>query len=133
MRFWIEVSFMDRSLQKNLQAKEKVVILNVAGIHGTKDMKTEKIPMTVKGVESPVFSIEAYVHLPIGVGNTCHDYEELKQKFDRSSILPNSLFNLMEIGILLGQNFYDHQMPVDNRKAQNCEPFAFPTKLGWKI
>ena len=55
MRFWIEVSFMDRSLQKKLEAKEKFVTLKVAGIYGTKDMKTEKIPMTVKGVESPFF------------------------------------------------------------------------------
>ena len=84
------VSVIDWSLQKKLQAKKKDVTLNVTGIHGTKDMKTEENLVTVKGVDSPMFSLEAYVHPSIAFGNAAYDYEELEQKFDHLSGLLNS-------------------------------------------
>ena len=39
----------------------------------------------------------------------------------------------MEIGIILGQDVYDLQRPVDYRKGQASEPFAVLTKLGWVV
>ena len=128
-----KASFIDRSQQKKLQAKGKDVTLNLAGIHGTKDMKTEKISVTVKAVDSLVFLLEAYVHPSIGVASASYDYEELKQKFDHLSVSPNSSFNLMEIGVILGQNCYDLLMPVDYKTGQKSEPFAVLTKLGWTV
>ena len=43
------VSFIDQSVQEKLRAQGTDVTLNIAGIHGTKDLKTEKIPLKNKG------------------------------------------------------------------------------------
>ena len=67
------------------------------------------------------------------LSNASYDYEELKRKFSHLSVLPNSSFNLMEIGIILGQDVYDLQRPVDYRKGQTSEPFAVLTKPGWVV
>ena len=53
------VSFIDQSIQEKLQARGKEVALNIAGIHVTKDLKTEKVHLTMKGLHSKVNSLEA--------------------------------------------------------------------------
>ena len=40
------VSFIDQSVKDQLQAKGTDVTLNIAGIHGTQDLRTEKVPIT---------------------------------------------------------------------------------------
>ena len=49
------VSFIDQSVKDQLQAKGTDVTLNIAGIHGTQDLRTEKVPITVKGLHSNTF------------------------------------------------------------------------------
>ena len=44
------VSFIDQSVKDQLQAKGTDVTLNIAGIHGTQDLRTEKVPITIKGL-----------------------------------------------------------------------------------
>ena len=39
------VSFVDRSVNEKLRAKSTDFTLNIAGIHGTKDLKTEIVPL----------------------------------------------------------------------------------------
>ena len=56
------VSFIDQSVQQKLRAQGTDATLNIAGIHGTKDLKTEKIPLKIKGLHSKVHSIEAFAH-----------------------------------------------------------------------
>ena len=56
------VSFIDQSVKDQLQAKGTDVTLNIAGIHGTQDLRTEKVPITIKGLNSKVHSIEAFAH-----------------------------------------------------------------------
>ena len=43
------VSFIDQSVQEKMQAAGTDVTLNIAGIHGTRDLKTEKVPLKIKG------------------------------------------------------------------------------------
>ena len=48
------VSFIDQSVKDQLQTKGTEVTLNIAGIHGTHDLRTEKVPITIKGLHSKV-------------------------------------------------------------------------------
>ena len=126
------VSFIDQSVKDQLQAKGTDVTLNIAGIHGTQDLRTEKVPITIKGLHSKVHSIEAFAHPSISLGNT-YDYKELKNKFRHLNVLANRTFNLMEVGIILGQDAYEIQRPLDYKIGTRSEPFAVLTELGWVV
>ena len=127
------VSFIDKSLRRKLQAEGNGVTLNVVGIHGTKDLLTEKVRVTVKGLNSISFPVEAFEHKSISMGNASYNYEELKDRFDHLTVLPNHKFNLMEIGLILGQDVYDLQRPLDYRIGKIEERYAMLSKLGWVV
>ena len=82
------VSFIDQSVQEKLQAQGTDVTLNIAGIHGTTDLKTERVPLKIKGLHSKVHSIEAFAHSSISPGNTIFNYNKLKRSFNHLSVLP---------------------------------------------
>ena len=106
------VSFIDQIVKGQLQAKGTDVILNIAGIHGTQDLRTKKVPITIKGLHSKVHSIEAFAHPSISLGNTTYDYKELKNKFRHLNVLTNRRFNLMEG--TFGKEWYLPHHPVLN-------------------
>ena len=124
------VSFIDQSVKHRLQAKATDVTLNIAGIHGTQDLRTEKVPLTIKGLHSKAHSIEAFAHPSISLGNTTYDYKELKNNFRHLNVLTNRTFNLMEVGIILGRDAYKIQRPLDYKSGTRSEPFAVLTELG---
>ena len=107
------VSFIDQSVKNQLQAKGTDVALNIAGIHGTQNLRTEKVPITIKGLHSKVYSIEAFAQPSISFGNTTYDYKELKKNFRHLNVLTNRTFNLMEVGIIIGQDANEIQRPLD--------------------
>ena len=107
------VSFINQIVQEKLRAQNTDVTLSIAGIHGTKNLKTEKVPLKIRGLHSKVHSIEAFVLMSISLGNTNYNYNKLKQSFNHLSVLPNKSFNLMEVGIILGQDAYELQRPLD--------------------
>ena len=127
------VSFIDQSVQEKLRAQGTDVTLNIAGIHGTKDLKTEKVPLKIKGLHSKMHSIEAFAHPSISLGNTNYNYNKLKQSFNHLGVLPDKNFNLMEVGIILGQDAYELQRPLDYKIGTRSEPFAVLTELGWVV
>ena len=100
------VSFVEQSVNEKLRVKGTDVTLNIAGIHGTKDLKTEMVPIKIKGPHSIVHSIEAFVHPSISLGTTNYDYNKLKQSFNHLNVLPNKTFNLTDVGIIFGQGAY---------------------------
>ena len=108
-------SFIDQSVKDQLQAKGTDVTLNIASIHGTQDLRTENTPITIKGLYSKVHSIEAFANPSISLGNTTYDYNELKNKFKHLNVLTKRIFNLMKVGIILGQDGYEIQRPLDNK------------------
>ena len=124
------VSFIDQSVKDQLQAKGTDVTLNIAGIHGTQDLRTGKVPITIKGLHSKVHSSEAFAHSSISLGNTTYDYKELKNKFIHLNVLTNRTFNLMEVVIILGQDAYKIQRPLDYKIGTRRNPFAVLTELG---
>ena len=127
------VSFIDQIVKDQLQAKGADVTLNIAGIHGTQDLRTEKVPITIKGLHSKVHSIEAFANPSISLGNTIYDYKELKNNFRHLNVLTNRTFNLMEVGIILGQDAYEIQRPLDYKIGTRSEPFAVLTEIGWVV
>ena len=64
------VSLIDQSVRDQLEAKGTVFALNITGIHGTQDLRTEKVPTTIKGQHSKVHSIEAFANPSISLGYT---------------------------------------------------------------
>ena len=127
------VSFIDQSVQEKLRTQGTDVTLNIAGIHGTKDLKREMFHLKIKVLPSKVHSIEAFAHPSISLGNTNDNYNKLKQSFNHLSVLPNKSFNLMEVGISLGQDAQELQRPLDYTIGTRCEPFAVLTELGWVV
>ena len=127
------VSFIDQSVNDQLQAKGTDVTLNIAGINGTQDLRTEKVSITIKGLHLKVHSIEAFAHPSISLGNTTYDYKELKSNFRHLNVLTNRIFNLMEEGIILGQDSYEIQRPLDYKIGTQNEPFAVLKELGWAV
>ena len=72
------VSFIDQIVTSpKLRAQGPDVMLNIAGIHGTKDLKTEKVPLKIKGLHSKGHSIEAFTHPSVPMGNTNYNYKKL--------------------------------------------------------
>ena len=120
-------------MQENLRAQGTDVTLNIAGIHGTKDLKPEKVPLKIKGLHSKVHSIETFAHPSISLGNTYYNYNKLEQSFNHLSVLPNKSFNLMEVGIILGQDAYVLQRPLDYKIGTRSETVAVLKKLGWVV
>ena len=122
-------------MQEKLPVQGTDVTVNIAGIHGTKHLKTEKVPLKIKGLHSKVRSIEAFAHPSISLGNTNYNYNKVKQSFNHLSVLPNESFNLMQVGIILGQDpwSYELQRPLDYKMGTQSEPFAVLTKLGWVV
>ena len=59
-------SFIDQSVQEKLRAQGTDVTLNIAGIHGTKDLETERVPLKVKELHSKV---NAFADPSITFGN----------------------------------------------------------------
>ena len=127
------VSFIDQSVQEKLRAQGTDMTLNIAGIHGTKDLKTENVPLKIRGLHSKVNSIEAFAQPSISLGNTNYNYNKLKQSFNHLSVLPNKSFNLMEVGSILDQDAYELQRPLDYIIETRSEPFAVLTELGWVV
>ena len=127
------VSFIDQRVQEKLRAQGTDVTLNIAGIHGTKDLSTEKVPLKVKGLHSKVHSIEAFSHPSLSLRNANYNYNKLKQSFNHLSVLPNKKFNLMEVCIILGQEVYELPHPLDYKIGTWSEPFAVLTELGWVV
>ena len=94
------------------------------------DLMREKVPITIKGLHSKLHSIEAFAHPSISLGNTKYDYKELMDNLKHLNVLTNRTFNLMEVGIILGQDAYEIQRPLDYKTGTRSEPFAVLTELG---
>ena len=93
-------------MQERLRARCcAVATLNIADIHGTKDLKTEKTPLKIEGLHSKVNSVEAFAHLSIA--------------------LRNKSLNLTDVGIIHGEDVYElqHQPDYMTGKEVNLSPF----------
>ena len=127
------VSIIDQSTREKLQARGTDFTLNIAGIHGTKELKTEKVPLIIKGLHSRVHSLEAFVHPLISLGKTNYDCNNMKKIFGYLSVLPNRSFNFTEVGIVFSQEAYELQKALDYKIGTRKESVAVLTELGWVV
>ena len=89
------VSFIDQSVREKFWAQGANVTFNIAGIHGKKDLKIERVPLKTMRLHSMVHSIEAFAHPSISLGNSKYNYNKVKQSYSHLSDLPNRSSNLI--------------------------------------
>ena len=65
------------------------------------------------------------------LGSKCYDYPALKKKYQHLDVLPNAIFDLKNVKVVLGQDNYHLLFPDEYRKGRKHEPWAVKTKLGW--
>ena len=88
------------------------------------------VPITIKGLHSKVHSIETFAHPSISLGNITNDHKELKNNFRPLNVLTNRTFVLMGVGVILGQDVWEIQRPLDYKIGTRSESFAVLTDLG---
>ena len=123
------VSFIDQSVQEVTSPRHAQHSWHTRN----EESEDRKFPLKIKGLHSKVHSIEAFAHPSISLGNTNYKYNKLKQSFNYLSVLPNKSFNLMEIGIILGQDACELQSALDYKIGTRSEPFAVLTDLRWVV
>ena len=57
----------------------------------------------------------------------------LEQSYNHLSVLSHKNFNLMEVGIILGQDAYELQRPLVYKMGTRSEPLAIQTELEWVV
>ena len=107
--------------------------LKITCKHGRKDLKTERVPLKIKGLPSKVYSIESFSHTSISLGIINYNFNKLKQSFNHLTVLPNQSFNLMEVGIILDQDAYELQRQLYYKIETRSEPFTVLTELEWVV
>ena len=91
-----------KKMQEKLLAQGTDRTLSIADLIRTRDLKTEKFPLKIKGLISKVNSIEALAHASISLVITYYDYSQLKQSFNLFSVLSSRSLLLMGFDIILG-------------------------------
>ena len=126
------LSFVDAKLKKELQAQGTGLTLNIAGINGTKQMQSEKVKLeitTTTARETVLF----HVHPSMVPGNKSYDYHYIKQKYKPIDVLPNAVFDLTKVKVVLEQDNNHFLCPMEYKKGHKNEPWAVRNKLGWTL
>ena len=128
------LSFVDESLMKTLNLTGKPVDLNVAGIHGASDISSKRLRVRIGDQQGKVKEdIIAYSHPNVNAGNRTYNLKKLKETYPHLSILKDSIINLGDVKVILGQDCYHLHRAIDYRKCGNAKPWAVRTKLGWML
>ena len=121
-------SFVDKSIRDQLDAQGNALMLNIAGINGTKEMISERVRMKVK-TPNVSESVTFHVHPSMYLGNKSYNYNDLKRKYSHLDVLPDDNMSLKNVKVVLGQDNYHLHFPVEYRKGKRSEPWAVKTKL----
>ena len=110
--------------------------MSVAGIHGSQDAKTEKVPIAITAHEKSraLATVQFYVHEKLKLGDQIVDLEALKDRYPHLKSLPNQSYNLNEVQVILGQDSYDIHHPLEFKKSDHkTAPWAVKSKIGWAL
>ena len=128
------LSFIDKELANKLTAHGEENDLSVAGIHGTNDVKCERLTVGIRGkAMSDTHHVTVYTHPNIDAGTKIYNYQELKLAYPHLSVLSEETLKLKDVKMILGQNCYHIHRPVEYKSCTNGEPWAVKTKLGWTL
>ena len=82
------LSFLDESLMKVLNLTEQPVDWNVAEIHGTSVISSERLRVKIGDQDGKVTeSIMAYSHLNVNAGGRTYNVKKLKETYPHLSVL----------------------------------------------
>ena len=128
------LSFVDESLMKALKLTGQPVDLNVAGIHGTSDISSKRLRVKIGDQQGKVKEdIMAYSHPDVNAGNRTYNLKKLKEEYPHLSVLNDSIINLKDVKVILGQDCYHLHRAIGYRKCGKSKPWAVLTKLGWML
>ncbi|XP_075262530.1 uncharacterized protein LOC142354150 [Convolutriloba macropyga] len=85
-------SFVDKSIVSTLQLQDRKAFFSVARIHGSQDVKTETVPISVSAQENhqPLTTVQFYVHEKLKLRNQIVDLQGLKGRYPHLKNLPKS-------------------------------------------
>ena len=128
------LSFVDESLMKALNLMGQPVDLNVAGIHGASDISSKRLRVRIGDQQGKVKEdIMAYSHPDVNAGNRTYNLKKLKEEYPHLSVLKDSIINLKDVKVILGQDCYHLHRAIGYRKCGKSKPWAVLTKLGWML
>ena len=130
------ISFVDKSVVSELQLQGRKASLSVAGIHGSQDVKTEIVPIAVSACEKsrPLTTVQFYVHEKLKLGDQIVELQELKDRYPHLMNLPDQIYNLNDVQVILGQDCYDIHHPFEFKKSEDkAAPWAVKSKIGWAL
>ena len=126
------LSFKDKESADKLKAHGEEVDMSVAGIHGTNEVKCERLTVGICGkARSNTHHMTVYTHPNIDAGSKIYDYRELKDAYPHLSVLSEETLKLKAVKMILGQNCYPIHQPEEYKSGTNGEPWAVKKKLGW--
>ena len=86
--------------------------LSVAGIHGTNDMKWERITVEIRGTaRGDTHHMTVYTNPNINTGTMVHNNRELKHAHPHLSVLCEETLNPKDLEMILAQNCYHIHWP----------------------
>ena len=108
--------------------------LNVAGIHGASDISSKRMRVRIGDQQGKVKEdIMAYSHPDVNAGNRTYNLKKLKEEYPHLSVLKDSIINLKDVKVILGQDCYHLHRAIGYRKCGKSKPWAVLTKLGWML
>ena len=108
--------------------------LNVAGIHGTSDISSKRLLVTIGDQDGKVKEdIMAYSHPNVNAGNRSYNLKKLKETYPYLSVLKDSTVNLRDVKVILGQDCYHLHRGTEYKQCRKAKPWAVRTKLGWML
>ena len=130
------ISFVDKSVETELQIQGRKASLSVAGIHGAQDVKIEIVPIAVSVHEKtqPLTTVQFYVHEKLELVGQIVELQELKDRYPNLRNLPNQSYNLNDVQVILELDCYDIHHPYEFKKSQDkSKPWAMKSKIGWTL
>ena len=96
------LSFIDKELADKLNAHGKEIDLSVAGIHGTNEVKCERLTVGIRGkARSDTHYMTVYTHPNIDAGSKIYDYRDLKDAYHHLSVLSEKTLKLKDVKNIL--------------------------------
>ena len=126
------LSFVDKTIRDQLDARGNALTLSFAGINVTKEIISEKLRINVK-TPNVLESVNFHAHPSMYLGSKSSNYNDLKQKYSHLDVLPDDSVNLKNVKVVLRQDNYRLFFPVEYTKGKRNEPCAVRTKLGWTL
>ena len=120
--FAASLSFVDKTLVKALKLTKQLVELNVAGIHGTLNISSERIKVDMGSQGRKVYEIfHAYCYPDVNAGNRTYNLKKLKEENPLLSALKETTINFGDVKATLCNDCYHlhEQQNLENIRTQS--------------